>query len=48
VYLPIAGPVIASTIAALYREQETSPVVRRLIEQVRCTLSRRIDMLPVP
>ncbi|MGG6344624.1 LysR substrate-binding domain-containing protein [Stenotrophomonas indicatrix] len=48
VYLPIAGPVIASTIAALYREQETSPAVRRLIEQVRRTPSRRIDMLPLP
>jgi DNA-binding transcriptional LysR family regulator len=47
IYLPLAGPTIVSTIAVQYRRAETSPVVRRLIEQVKETPCRRIDMLPL-
>jgi len=47
VYLPLAGPTIVSTIAVQYRQAESSPVVRRLIEQVKQTPCRRIDMLPL-
>lgn len=47
IYLPLAGPTIVSTIAVQYRRAETSPVVRRLIEQVKDTPCRRIDMLPL-
>ncbi|KAF1017065.1 MAG: HTH-type transcriptional regulator BenM [Stenotrophomonas maltophilia] len=45
VYLPIAGAPIVSTIAAVYRHNEASPIVTRLIEQITATPPRCLPRL---